>query len=375
MREDMQKGKRLIYVDIVKGVAITAVVLLHVDYAFHNSTFLPLWSLLGNSWHVCVFFMVSGFFLKNESLLHTRPFLQRKAHLLYLPLICYYLVFLLLHNAFIHIGFYEVGMEYGGKVMAPFGIADFLRHFAASLVLAGREPLLAPLWFVSVMIIAFVLMWGVSKVLSLFLGRWQHDVNSKAFEYTRMCVILLACIIMHLLSNVFHFNIPRFNNSFTALWLILCGYFVFQKMKMKFDSMKVAVACAVAVYVCNIVFGANVLMTNSYHNIVSLTICTFSALYVICFVAKKVQTTLLGRLMAWVGNHSYAIMALHLLAFKIATVMLRLTLFPKQPLSPLNPVAGNSLWLLLYFTFIGVILPALLASIYAWLCRRLSGNT
>ena len=107
----------------------------------------------------------------------------------------------------------------------------------------------------------------------------------------------------------------------------------------------------------------------------SLTICTFSALYVICFVAKKVQTTLLGRLMAWVGNHSYAIMALHLLAFKIATVVLRLTLFPKQPLSPLNPVAGNSLWLLLYFTIIGVMLPALLASIYAWLRRRLSDNT
>lgn len=42
-------------VDIAKGVAIIAVVLLHVDYQFYNHIFLPFTSLLGGLWHVAVF--------------------------------------------------------------------------------------------------------------------------------------------------------------------------------------------------------------------------------------------------------------------------------------------------------------------------------
>lgn len=43
------------WVDIAKGIAISAVVLFHISYSFPNLKLLPVTALFGYAWHVPVF--------------------------------------------------------------------------------------------------------------------------------------------------------------------------------------------------------------------------------------------------------------------------------------------------------------------------------
>jgi len=368
----MKQKKRLAYIDIAKGISIISIIMLHIDYAFCDHPLLPLWSLLGNSWGVCVFFLLGGFFVTNERLLNPRKFIGDKLRALYIPLIIFYIVVLLLHNTFIDIGFHQVGLEEGGKLITRYEVVDLLQHIAEALLLAGREPLLAPLWFLSVMILAMLGFCLLTYVLYKLLERHSlpPELAMRRMEQIRIVIVLVACIIGHVFSNYLDLNIPRFNNTFTALWLMLCGYLIYQKRHCLFDNGKIAFACVVIVYVSTIVFGPNIIISNRYDNVVSLTLCTTAALYAICYVSRKIEKMVIGKVLAWAGRHSMAAMALHLIAFKVATIFMRLTFIPDIPQYTLNPQAGNSLGLLIYYTVVGVVLPAALASIFLWLRRQ-----
>ena len=90
--------KRLDWVDIAKGVAILVVVLLHTDYTFSAETFKPITAIIGDGWHVAVFFLIGGFFLKKEKLCKPVSFIKGKVRSLYLLASYFYVPAVLLHN-------------------------------------------------------------------------------------------------------------------------------------------------------------------------------------------------------------------------------------------------------------------------------------
>ena len=55
--------QRLQWVDMAKGLAIMAVVLGHINFAFSSSSFFPTRLFLYGLWHVSVFFVIGGFFI------------------------------------------------------------------------------------------------------------------------------------------------------------------------------------------------------------------------------------------------------------------------------------------------------------------------
>lgn len=107
--------KRFVYVDIAKGIAILAVVLMHVNFLFPKLCFVNTSALFGYYWHVPVFFLIGGFFLKDEKLLHPISFIKSKFKSLYRLALYIYLPITLLHNVFFHIGWYSVSEDYGEK--------------------------------------------------------------------------------------------------------------------------------------------------------------------------------------------------------------------------------------------------------------------
>ena len=90
----MNTAPRFLWVDISKGIAIIAVVLLHINFQFYESKYVPLTALLGSLWHVPVFFLLGGFFLKEEKLLQTTSFIKGKIKSLY------YLLLYLLNSSY-----------------------------------------------------------------------------------------------------------------------------------------------------------------------------------------------------------------------------------------------------------------------------------
>lgn len=79
------------YVDIAKGIAILSVVLLHVDFVYPKLSFINISAMLGWYWHVPVFFLIGGFFLKEERLLQPVSFIKGKFKSLYLLALYIYL--------------------------------------------------------------------------------------------------------------------------------------------------------------------------------------------------------------------------------------------------------------------------------------------
>ena len=65
------------WVDIAKGITIAALVLIHIDYTFPDSKLFPISVLLGGVWRTPVFFIIGGFFIKEEKLISPIAFIKR----------------------------------------------------------------------------------------------------------------------------------------------------------------------------------------------------------------------------------------------------------------------------------------------------------
>lgn len=147
-------SKRTAYVDIAKGIAILSVVLLHVNFIIPKLSFVNISGMLGWFWHVPVFFLIGGFFLKDERLAKPTMFITRKMKSLYLLALYIYLPATLLHNIFFDLGWYSTDAVYGDKVIAEWGMKEYALGVIKTLLCAGREPILGAMWFVYALLFA-----------------------------------------------------------------------------------------------------------------------------------------------------------------------------------------------------------------------------
>lgn len=355
--------ERIQWVDIVKGIAIIAVVLLHSDYHFCDSPLLPLWSILGNSWHVGVFFVMSGYFMKEEKVRDTVRFIKEKFSSLYLKLIVAYTVCILLHNFFFTIGFYDAHYDYSGKFIAPYSLTEIPQRLILAYLGLGREPILSALWFVYCLFASFITYALISRLL-----RWV-PVSEKTYERMRCFIIFFLCMAFHVVQNTLEVNIPRYGNLFTIMWLIYLGYLLGNKLKLKYDNTRLAVITFVVFYLSNILFGPNRIVTNTYHNVISMMLCVTSAMYFLAYICKKMEGGIVGRGLGIIGRQSFHIMTWHLLAFKLLTVLLN-SCGMNLNLAQLNSPDAGSVLLLLLYTAVGVLLPAIVFhSLSSWKCK------
>ena len=167
------------------------------------------------------------------------------------------------------------------------------------------------------------------------------------------------------MTNVFDFTIPRFNNVFTAAWLIYVGQQVVQRFKVRFDNRFALIMSVIAFYSFAVLRGSVRLNHNAFDDLVSLTVSTLSALYIVAFWSKKCKG-LFAKVMAVVGKDSFYIMGLHFLAFKICSLLLNEVAGTKQDVAVLNPQPPNMLYYV-YYAVGGVFLPI----VFMWGWRRL----
>lgn len=347
-----QKSTHFRWVDIIKGVAIIGVVLSHIEHPFKNYPLLPLVSLMYELWFISVFFVVGGFFLKADKLSSPVEFIKGKMNSLYRLLLYFYIPAVLLHNVMINIDFYDTVTSYGGKYMDYWGIGQFVKELVLVFLFAGREPILGAMWFVYVLLLAMI---GLS-VVSWILTKWIID--KQKLEVARALVLFVGCIISCQLTNIVGFTLPRVNNTVTAMWLIYCGYLMMNILKLKFNNNWVAIFCGFVVYHIATMKEGIVLNLNKYTDVLSLTITSAAALYIIAYLCKKIENGAMGKVLAWCGKESFYIMALHFVGFKLCTLLLGVFGINLQLSSLLAPADKNIGLTLLYLCF-GIVFPLL----------------
>lgn len=346
-------SKRETWVDIVKGIAIIAVVMFHTNYHIPKldvgGNILPLTELMGTLWHVPVFLCIGGFFMKETDLDNPLALVKKKWKSLYVKLLVFYVIFILLHNWFFTIGFYSSKALYVGKHIAPYSdFVDYIRACGFGL-LAAREPLLGAMWFINLMFLGFVII----AILIFALNKFEVSGERK-FTLLGFSLFALA-IVNSIITQVCDIHILRATPAVNASWLLFIGYFVNNRIKLQYNNKYLFIMSLLLMYEISSVFGCISLADDVFYSLETLTVATLSSLYVLGYIAKKIQNTLIGRALSICGNESYYIMALHLMGFKFATILLNAFGMSKPLDAGYSPAL--SLWQWILYTSFGVIMP------------------
>lgn len=341
--------KRFLSVDIAKGISIIAIVLGHINFQYPAGQLVNTKDLFIYLWHVAVFFLLAGFFIKEEQLVQPKLWLKKKFSSLYLKILYFYILAVLLHNVLIKIGWYS--LESTDPVINTYSMMEFAKQTVLAICLGGREPIVGAMWFVYVLFMALiglsVVSWAIKKI----------SKNDRQYEWMRFIALLSMCILAGLLSNKYGLTIRRFSNTFTAMLLIYVGRIMYQKIKLSFDNGYLAIVCGLLAFEVACMLGGVSLNGNEYKDILQLIGAAPAVLYIIMYIGKHIETNVVGKAIAYVGNNSFYVMALHFVGFKLCTLALQGIGYGGASLSDLTPGVGGNILLLFVYAFFGVGFP------------------
>ncbi len=345
--------QRAQWVDIAKGIAIFFVVWYHAQPLLRpESDISEGYRLLLTWWRQPVFFLLCGFFIKEEKLQAPFKYIKAKVNTTYRMLLNMYIPTILLHNVFLYIGWYDTMTDYSGKFVAHWSLADTSLGLLKTIFFMGREPIMGAMWFVYVLFLALcgyaLISWSLKRLLG----------SGKRYEWVRFGVILSGCILACVLDNFFGINIPRFNITFIALWWIYAGNMLRSHLHVEFNRFPLFLAALAVYYLTSFPYGTTrsvVFLQDMLLNTISY-VC---ALYVVCYIARQIERIPhLSNALAYCGRESFYVMALHFAGFKIVSHVLIMAGIP-VPLAALSPETCGSLPLLILYISGGFLLPLL----------------
>lgn len=362
--------QRFAYIDIVKGFAIIAVVLLHVNFTYPQYSLLNIRALLGGFWHVPVFFCIGGFFIKEEKLLNPIAFIKNKFKSLYLLALYFYLPATLLHNFLFKIDWYSENEIYGGKIIKEWNGIEYIINVIKTLVCAGREPIMGAMWFIYALFFALC---GFS-IISFIIKKFTR--NGTQYEWVRFLTLLILQIISCITTEKFHITIPRFSNAISVMLLIYMGQQIKNRFKFTFDNHFVAILSALIFYQSSVLTGNGIIQLNgnNYQDVLQLTIGCLSATYLLCYIAIKIEHTYIGKLITICGKESFYIMVLHIVGFKLcSTILLHYNIINGSIAQVTTPeLTGKSkFYLLILYTLFGVAFPILSIKLFRILKNKI----
>lgn len=104
-----------------------------------------------------LFFFVSGYCFKATSLDNPKRYLGRRIQGVYWPCVKWGLFFMLLHNVFIKVGFYDASTP-------VYGIRDFILHAYNIIVhMVDLEQLIGAYWFLAALFAGSFISWVLMK--------------------------------------------------------------------------------------------------------------------------------------------------------------------------------------------------------------------
>lgn len=294
-----RKTDRSAYWDIVKGLAIIAIVMGHCGIL---TAYVYLF-------HLAVFFFVTGYFY-NENKYGDDPFRYLGARLAgcWPRFLFYGVCCVLLHNFFVAHGLYADAEPYNHTVM--------LTSILQGVVLQYTEPMQGAMWFVPVWVLSSacfcgIVWFGRTAARRLGLARAESAVTALGvlasgtaglFLFDRQCWLPynLQCAVL---------AVP----FYYAAWMMRRHLPSFKR----FTTWYGAMISAIFLYLIHARF--HITIDISAMNIPGFFYFPISLLgiyLVLSLAALAERIPVLSKGLAFLGNHSFDIMALHFLVFK-----------------------------------------------------------
>lgn len=357
-------------IDIIKGFAMIAVVLLHINFTFPRIGILNTNSLFGGLWHVAVFFVVSGWFLKDCKLLSFKSFAKGKVINLYLKAMYVYIPLVLLHNAFFKIGWLYGDINYHHGFLGGFTFPQILSHICFQFFFTQREPFSGAMWFVDSLFLGLLLYSLITICVSKLFG----SSNDVAKNVIRFAVCFSLAFMSAALRDIFEINIPKVSNTLSAVVLMCVGQML-GRLKLKFDNGFLLLMTALIFFQYTVLTPSVALNTNQYKDVVFLIVSSVSALYVLGYISKKITNTVSGGVIKHIGKESFWVMGFHMLGFHVFTAILGFFGIEFEHHFT-TPEIGNNVFLLIGYLFFGIVIPLMIRficynKIYCFICKKI----
>ena len=346
----MNHKKRMKNIDIARGIAMVLVVMGHCD----NFKF---WSIekFSSLFFMQLFIFLSGiFFSENcKSLKELFVTIKKKCLPIYKYYLKYEILFYLLTNLFLKIGFYNINILYGGKSIGYISLnIAFVKNIVKIIFLMGREPFCGAFWFLISLIFIIIEYSCINYLADKF---FRSNDSKKLFFINIMIWImfLIGCIM-----NYTGFNIPRLSPSFTLILFFHLGNLYRKKGKIQFDNLALFVLCVLTLNILYY-FGTISMNSNTYSNPIFLIICSFSGIYMVMYLSKFIEKNLksISNILAYVGKNTLPIVALQFISFKfIMFIQYKLNFISYEELGILTGANNNNLIYILY-VICGIFIP------------------
>jgi len=319
-------------VTIAKAIGILCVVLAHCTGGMMITK-------VFYTFHMPLFFLLSGYCFKEKYLDDAKAFVMRKIKGIYVPFVLYSLVFLALHNLFCDWHIYTQDWYYGWKDYA---------WVAGKIVtrMSGEGGMLGIFWFLKELFWGNLFFFGVLKICRG--KKW-------------MTVGILAAIT--LLFVVTGWRVPYFSiaqTSFYAAMFIALGYAGREFVNKLFHWWIYVVAVIlIGIYVY---IGRNIdIKAQDIITILPYTLTAIGGTLCILGFSKWLSANRGGQsaVLLFAGNHTLEIMALHFIKFKLVSLgIIGLYGLPIEQLEEFPVMMAYSVngWWIVY-TLAGILFP------------------
>lgn len=348
INKKVKDKKRIKYIDIAKGITILLMVAGHSGF---NGV-----DRFVNQFHMILFIFLSGFFfnIKCTSFSEIKTAFKKRCLPLYLFYIKCNLIFYLFTNLFYKIGFLNISIDYGTITTPILSIKQLAIGIIRILSIISTGPLCLPLWFIASLILINIMCIGI-----IYISSKQKLIKKEHFKfYSILGLFAFGLVLKHI-----GINIPRVSPALTMIIFFYIGNLVgIGKIKVSFNNIYIFVISLISLFVLN-PFGTIHMIDNTYTNVAFLFIMSFFGIYSVLYICRKIELLMpkVSTVLSYIGKHTLPILALHLLCFKIVSlIQLAVGTISIEELGNIFGVSHNHfLWSLLYF-IIGVTVPLLL---------------
>lgn len=311
----LRENERESYVDIGKGLAMIAIVCGHIA-----SVYFPSW--LTSFWPVAFFFVVAGFYIKEEKLEKPVSFISHRLKTLYLPGTVIYLVAVLLHNAFCKWGVYPIGEEHPmtRQKFVLWDIKTELIQVVKTIVAPGGELVMGAMWFL------YALFFALSFLSVLYFATKWLRVDTTKKTWMR-CILVVLISTFSIGVAIYGIKVPRLSNALTIMTFIFCGMIMKQRFNVKFDNSAVVILSLIVYAQCIILpHEHQSFPVNRFSDLVLPLVMSVAAVYIVLFVSKRIERTYyLSLILSYIGRESLWIMAMHIFGFFVCTWLIDFT--------------------------------------------------
>lgn len=262
--------------------------------------------------HMPLFFLCSGYFYEvPDNFVGFRCFIIKKIKGLYFPYVKWSIVFLILHNLFYTLHFYPTENKYFGY----YNNSDYLYHLKSILTtMTGHDKLLDPFWFLKELFFA-----------SLFVCLISFLLRKISFKYKDL-LLLLTFVALTAITKPEELGVPVIWNlsiMFLGATFYYAGYLYRKLENVKYYTFKVFLLCLIVVLGFVLIWNKSLdmLWYDANSVLLYIPIALMGIMMVLTSSNFLERFNYVKRMFYYIGKNTLIILALHLLTFKLASLI------------------------------------------------------